>query len=205
MRQLIKMLAMLATITGGLWYQGAQAAFFGYSRPLGAQVERLRLESPALPPLAHAIFCLKYPDDCRVHRMAFRRSHVVLTPKLWAELSKINAEVNRSIVPEHNYEGIAGDKWLISPRAGDCNDYAVTKRHELLAHGWPSRALLLAEVVTSWGEHHLILVVRTSDGDFLADNLNANLRPWFMARYKWVRVQSPRNPQFWATVARTTA
>lgn len=27
-------------------------------------------------------------------------------------------------------------------------------------HSWPSRALLLAEVVIPWGEHHLILIVR---------------------------------------------
>ena len=43
--------------------------------------------------------------------------------------------------------------------------------------GWPSRALLLAEVVTRWGEHHLVLVVRTRTGDFVADNLYPGVRP----------------------------
>jgi predicted transglutaminase-like cysteine proteinase len=48
-----------------------------------------------------------------------------------------------------------------------------------------------------------VLVVRTEQGDPVADNLNANIRPWYQTRYRWVRVQSPRNPQFWATVAKT--
>jgi predicted transglutaminase-like cysteine proteinase len=29
----------------------------------------------------------------------------------------------------------------VSPPAGDCNDYAVTKCHQPLTRGWPSRAL----------------------------------------------------------------
>jgi predicted transglutaminase-like cysteine proteinase len=95
---------------------------------------------------------------------------------------------------------VAGEQWLISPKAGDCNDYAVTKRHELMAKGWPARALLLAEVVTTWGEHHLVLVIRTRDGDLVADNLNANIRAWNKAPYQWVRVQSPADPKFWSTV-----
>jgi predicted transglutaminase-like cysteine proteinase len=125
-----------------------------------------------------------------------------LTPQRRAELVTVNAQVNRRIVPEHNDRGVAGEKWLISPARGDCNDYAVTKRHELLERGWPSRALLLAEVVIGSGEYHLVLVVRTEQGDLVADNLSANIRPWYQTRYRWVRVRSPRNPQFWATVAK---
>jgi predicted transglutaminase-like cysteine proteinase len=198
-------LAAFAGLRGMMGHDGAEAAFYGYSCPLGPQVQQLKLDAPLLAPMAHARFCLQYPEDCKVRRMAFRGSKIALTPKLWSELVKVNLEVNRRIVPERNNEGVAGEKWLVSPARGDCNDYAVTKRHELLERGWPSRALLLAEVVVPSGEHHLVLVVHTSDGDFLADNLNANIRPWFKARYRWVRMQSPRNPQFWATVGKGTA
>lgn len=68
------------------------------------------------------------------------------------------------------------EEWLLSPRHGDCNDYAVTKRHQLLAHGWPSHSLLLAEVAVAWGEHHLVLVVRTREDDLILDNLNREVR-----------------------------
>jgi Bacterial transglutaminase-like cysteine proteinase BTLCP len=33
-----------------------------------------------------------------------------------------------------------------------------------------------------------VLVVRTEQGDPVADNLNANIRPWYQTRYRWVRV-----------------
>jgi predicted transglutaminase-like cysteine proteinase len=83
--------------------------------------------------------------------------------------------------------------------------YAVTKRHELLARGWPSRALLLAEVIVPSGEHHLVVVARVKEGDFVIDNLNANIRPWNKTQYRWVRIQTPSNPSAWATVGKASA
>jgi predicted transglutaminase-like cysteine proteinase len=205
MRQAFKMLAICVAIAGTLCHKGAEAAFFGYLRPLGVGSERLKLGGPTLAPMAHARFCLQYPEDCQVRHMAFRRNRVALTPKLWAELIEVNAAVNRRIVPQRNDDGLAGEKWLLSPARGDCHDYAITKRHDLLARGWASRALLFAEVVTPLGDHHLVLVVHVNEGDFVADNLNANVRPWFKARYQWVKMQSPRSPRFWATVEKAAA
>lgn len=37
------------------------------------------------------------------------------------------------------------DQVAISPRAGDRDDYAVTKLHEPLARGWPWCSLLFAD------------------------------------------------------------
>ena len=177
------------------------------SSSLGLQVNRpivrIKFDTPTLAPMAHTHFCLKYRADCKVGKIKFRGGALKLTAERRAELVQVNAEVNRAIAPERNDQGLAGEKWLISPKAGDCNDYAVTKRHELLARGWPARALLLAEVVTTWGEHHLILVVRTNEGDMVADSLNANIRHWSKTPYQWVRIQSPANPMYWSTVAST--
>jgi predicted transglutaminase-like cysteine proteinase len=161
---------------------------------------RIEFDGPTLAPLAHTRFCLKYPRDCRAQKVIFRGRAIDLTAERRAALVRINAEVNREIRPMRMHEGIADEKWLISPRFGDCNDYAVTKRHKLLALGWPARNLLLAEVVTTWGEHHLVLVVRTSDGDLVADSLDKHIRDWSKTPYQWVRVESPANPMFWATV-----
>jgi predicted transglutaminase-like cysteine proteinase len=82
-----------------------------------------------------------------------------------------------------------------------CNDYAVSKRFELLKRGWPARALLLSEVATDWGEHHLIFVVRTSVGDLVLDNLTPQIRPRTRALYRWVRMQTPKNPNYWASLS----
>ncbi|MGJ4927627.1 transglutaminase-like cysteine peptidase [Bradyrhizobium sp. HKCCYLS2038] len=185
--------------------QAAQAAIVGLPMNLKYQFERIKLDAPALPPMAHIKFCMTYPQDCRSTGMVFRGGGVELTADRYAELVKVNAEVNRSIVPTRNTRGVVAEEWLVGPSRGDCNDYAVTKRHALLQRGWPARALLLAEVVTSWGEHHLVLVVRTRSGDLVVDNLNANVRPWAKANYRWVRVQSPSNPRYWSSVAGSAA
>ena len=95
----------------------------------------------------------------------------------------------------------AAETWLISPDRGDCNDYAVTKRHELLDRGWPARALLLSEVVVSSGEHHLVLVVRTRSGDLVLDNLTSQIKPWSRAPYRWVRIQKPNDSRLWTTIS----
>ena len=173
-------------------------------RQSSSRVLRIAFSAPVLAPMAHTRFCLAYPDECKVRKMVFRGGAIKLTAERRAELNKVNTEVNRAITFETNTEGLAAEKWLIAPKSGECHDYAVTKRHELIARGWPARVLLLAEVVVASGEHHLVLVVRTHKGDLVADNLNANIRDWSKTRYQWVRIQSPANPLYWATVARTT-
>jgi predicted transglutaminase-like cysteine proteinase len=163
-------------------------------------VARIEFGAPALAPMAHTSFCMKYPADCKVQKVMFRGGVLDLTTERRVELTRVNAEVNRAIRPQRMNESVADEKWLIAPAVGDCNDYAVTKRHELLARGWPARDLLLAEVVVPWGEHHLVLVVRTEDGDLVADNLNKGIRAWNKTGYQWVRMQSPANPTFWSAV-----
>ena len=168
-------------------------------------VERVSFDTPTLAPMAFMRFCARYPRDCKASRIMFRPTPVALTKARKAELEKVNRGVNRAIKPQENTDGVMAEEWLVSPREGDCNDYAVTKRHELLARGWPSRSLLLAEVVIASGEHHLILVVRTRENDFVLDNLNWNVRPVSEIGYQWVRAQQTKNPRYWSTISVTNA
>lgn len=199
-----KALAALAIFASASAASVSEAAFFSYPRMLNLQLQtdRIRLDSPVLAPMAHVRFCLHYQDDCAVHGVDFRRRHIALTEERWHELATINRKVNQNIIPQAHSGDVATDQWYIAPSAGDCADYAVTKRHELLESGWPSRSLLLAEVVVPSGEHHLVLVVRMKDVDLVLDNLNENIRTAAMTRYQyqWVRIQSPYNPKFWASV-----
>jgi predicted transglutaminase-like cysteine proteinase len=146
------------------------------------------------------IFCLRYEDECRTKPL-FRGGPVRLTEQRWANLKRVNQTVNRSIIPESNELGPAGETWSINPDRGYCSDYAVTKRHELLNRGWPSGALLLSEVVTNWGKHHLVLVVRTRSGDLVLDNLTPQIKPWARVPYRWVRIQMPNHARLWTTIA----
>ena len=208
MRQTTKITALVTLIATLLWTSGSEASFFSLPRALQYQIDRIGLNTkvnfgaPVLPPIGHTRFCLQYPEDCAHQSIDFRRRNVALTAERWYELNTINRQVNRDIVPEVTAGNGTTEEWVISPPAGDCKDYAITKRHELLALGWPSRDLLLAEVVVPDGEHHLILVARTENVDLVLDNLNANIRPVAMTyrQYQWVRVETPQNPKFWASV-----
>jgi predicted transglutaminase-like cysteine proteinase len=201
MRRPAKALAVAAMIAATSWASISEAAFFSFPRALKFQLDQISFKAPALAPMGHTQFCLQYSDDCEVRGVDLRRRNIALTAERWNELTSVNREVNRSIIPQRNLGGLATEKWVVAPRAGDCHDYAVTKRHELLARGWPSRSLLLSEVVTGSGEHHLVLVVRMKDIDLVLDNLNANVRPVALTNYQWVRVESPGNPRFWSTVS----
>lgn len=161
----------------------------------------IRFESFTLAPLAFTQFCLRYVNECKSPRLLLRGDRLQLTSQHWAELELVNRQVNASILPERNDQGLAGERWLLSPAFGDCNDYAVTKRHQLIAMGWPAHAVLLSEVVTAWGEHHLVTVVRAEAGDLVLDNLTDRILPWFQKPYRWVRMQTPDNPNYWASVA----
>ena len=201
MRLTSKLIAIILTVgaSSGLTY--ANAAFFGYPRNLNADMQRIRFGGPSLAPMAFIKFCLQYSEDCEVRRRSFRSRWVALTDERWADLVSVNRDVNRSIRPQRNDKGVLSEEWKIHPELGECNSYAVTKRHELLARGWPSRSILLAEVVLPSREHHLVLVVRTRQGDFVLDNLSPNVRPAGQTRYQWVRAQSPNNPMFWFTIS----
>lgn len=179
---------------------GAEALPLAQMKPLPTAMA-VSFDMPVLGPFAYVHFCVRYPDECKVRGRAFRRPHAVeLTGERWAALVRINGSVNRSIRPMSHTGDTTYDTWRILPRAGDCNDYAVSKRHELIAAGWPTRAVLLSEVVTSWGEHHLVLLVRTDRGDFVLDNLRPQVMRWTAADYRWVRVQSPTEPVLWTTI-----
>ncbi len=200
MRGVAKILAVAAAIfTIGL-QQGAKAGFVGTPMALRGAIQYIKFDAPTLPPMAFTMFCLKYAGECKPHRMVFRGGRLKLTAERWADLKEVNHSVNTGIRPQANLEGLAGEKWLLHPASGDCNDYAVTKRHELIARGWPARAVLLSEVVTTWGEHHLVVVVRTFSGDLVLDNLTQNITPWSRKPYRWVRIQMPKNPNYWASL-----
>ncbi len=200
MRYPVKIAAITIALGSLFWGNQASATFFGMPRTLKPQVVRLNFQSPSLAPMAFTMFCLRNPDDCRAQRMVFRPHPVKMNLERWFDLVSVNADVNDSIAPQADAYGEM-ETWKVAPAAGNCHDYAVTKRHELLEKGWPAHALILSEVVTSWGEHHLVLVVRTAGGDLVLDSLHPNVRPLAATHYRWVRAQSPKNPNFWSTVS----
>jgi predicted transglutaminase-like cysteine proteinase len=202
MRQSAKAL-VLATVTLVMcWASVTRATSLKLPAVPSTGLAKISFGSAVLPPIGHTRFCLQYPDDCATDEIDLPHKAITLTPARWIELNKVNDEVNRNIIAVVTPGNGATEQWLISPAAGDCKDYAVTKRHQLLALGWPSGSLLLAEVIVPDGEHHLVLVARTRDVDLVLDNLNGTIRPVGMTyrQYQWVRSETAENPKLWARV-----
>ncbi len=164
--------------------------------PARPQAVRVELDTPSLAPLAFVRFCLHYARECEVRDGEADQGLITLTQMRLTDLLEVNRVVNHLIAPRPNPD-ILHAEWHIAPRQGDCSDYAVTKRHELLARGWPSGALLLAEVILPSREHHLVLVVRTREDDLVLDNLSSDIRPASQSDYRWLRMQRKDNPNYW--------
>jgi predicted transglutaminase-like cysteine proteinase len=152
--------------------------------------------SPTLAPFQHVRFCLKYPSDCKSNSIGNER--IDLDPDTTRLLERVNHSVNMSIIPMSKNDGPdLQDGWTIAPGMGDCNDYAVTKRHNLLESGLPSKSLRLSVVKTPSGIGHLVLVVATTKGDLVLDNLTEVIRPWQNTGYHWLKIQSAFDSRFW--------
>jgi predicted transglutaminase-like cysteine proteinase len=152
---------------------------------------------PFLTPLGHTRFCFAYRDQCKVSNPIFRPQRMAVMEASLKQLDEVNRAVNRAIRPQADSPGLLNDIWSIAPPAGDCDDYAVTKRAELLKRGWSSRRLLLAQAVAPSGEDHLVLVVRTRLGDYVLDNLSQQVLPAAQANLRWIGLQSAANPHIW--------
>jgi predicted transglutaminase-like cysteine proteinase len=160
------------------------------------------------PPLAHALLCRAEPAACAADKTQplGDRPRVVLTDEAWRDLVRVNAAVNRRIRPrDDRLEHGRADVWSIDPRTGDCEDYALTKRAELMARGWSAAALLVAVVRDGNGRHHAVLVARTDRGDFVLDNLARMVRPWTDLAYRWIKRQSTADPRRWVALDGYTA
>lgn len=172
---------------------GAVFAIAGMSAaPATPSVATMQEGGFALAPFSFVKFCLDYPGDCQ---RSAGPARVKLTSARMAELASVNRTVNASIAPKPNMS--APRVWSLNVDAGDCNDFAVQKRHELIGRGWPAAALALTVVKTQWGEGHLVVTVRTDQGDLVLDNLRSTIVPWQWADYDWIMRQSERDPQYW--------
>ncbi len=121
-------------------------------------------------PLGYQLMCLKTPQECR----GGGASVITATASVMATLKRVNASVNRSITPQSD---TGADVWNADATVGDCEEYVLAKRRQLIRAGLPASALRIAYVKTRRGEGHAVLIVRTNRGDLVLDNLTSAIRP----------------------------
>ena len=143
----------------------------------------------AITPLSMQFFCAKNRSECRSGGSA----EVAMTPNLMAMLKQVNVHVNRTIT----YKADNADTWNLNPSEGDCEDYVLSKRSMLIRHGVSAGSLRIAYTHTRQGEPHAVLVVKTSAGEYVLDNLNNAVKTLRQSGYR-VRTMSTPNPLNWS-------
>ena len=153
-------------------------------------------------PIGHSEFCKSHNVECGTNG---RVSDVtVLTEERWQQLVDTNNRMNTEIVPitdEDLYK--VGELWTYPDGYGDCEDYVLAKRRELINEGWDASTLLMAVVRERNGAGHAVLMVRTDRGDLVLDNQDGAVRLWSDTPYHYVKRQSQANAGQWVDMLDT--
>jgi predicted transglutaminase-like cysteine proteinase len=128
-----------------------------------------------------------------------------LDREAWRMVNGVNRRLNRDIrrasdAALHGRE----DHWTVpvGDRAqGDCEDYVLAKRADLIAAGVPAEALSIAIVETSWGESHAVLLLASDRGEYVLDSLSPWISRWDRVDYRWRERQVPGRSFDWVSVA----
>jgi predicted transglutaminase-like cysteine proteinase len=154
----------------------------------------------AVTPAGFVSFCMRLPDQCA--NPTGGPTDIALTPDLMKTLDKVNKDVNDAIWPEEDEQHYGrAEYWTIPTDGyGDCEDFALTKRRNLIALGVPIGALRIAVVITERDTRHAVLDVVTDKGDFVLDNLNDDVLPWNRTGFRWIERQDPRTAMGWVSL-----
>lgn len=142
-------------------------------------------------PIGYQVMCLKQPQECK----GGGKAQVNATADVMATMKRVNLQVNRAIKPRHDS---GPDVWNASAsKYGDCEDYVLAKRRQLISAGLPASSLRIAYVKTRNGVGHAVLVVNTGKTKYVLDNLTNTIKPLSQTGYRIVSMQGS-NPAQWS-------
>ncbi len=156
-------------------------------------------------PPGYVDFCRRHAAQCRPQTRSSRASggagRLHLTADRWIVMNAVNSYINDAVSPKTDRElyGVE-EHWTLPRGAGDCEDYVLLKRQELIKRGWPESALLITVVLDERGDGHAVLTVRTKQGDFVLDNKHSRILLWNETPYTFIKRQSYRSPRLWVSL-----
>jgi predicted transglutaminase-like cysteine proteinase len=169
------------------------------------RVAYVAVGEPTRAPIGWVEFCVEYKSECNTKASAPR--DVVLTPKSWEDLVKVNRWANENIQPVTDLEhwGVV-ERWSYPDDGkGDCEDYVLLKRRMLMQAGWPREALLITVVRDKRGDGHAVLTVKTDRGEYILDNQETEVLAWNKTGYRFVKRQSQSDQNAWVSLGEPRA
>lgn len=115
---------------------------------------------------------------------------------------RVNSQINRRYRQiedgrQYNQEEV----WALpTRRGGDCEDFALVKKLELIEAGIAPNRLLLATALDRRNNSHAVLIVRTNQGDYVLDNQRRSVLHWRDTGYTFLKLQNPNRPYQWDAV-----
>ncbi|MBD9374375.1 transglutaminase-like cysteine peptidase [Rhizobium sp. ARZ01] len=150
-------------------------------------------------PIGHYEFCQTHRSECAAGQRDPGAAKV--TSFGWKMIREINDTVNRDITPMTDKELFGADEhWAFPDLAGDCEDFVLLKRRKLIEQGFAPADLLITVVRKPDGEGHAVLTMRTTEGDFILDNLENEVKRWTETPYRYLKRQASFHPGRWVSI-----
>ncbi|MET3599573.1 transglutaminase-like cysteine peptidase [Martelella mangrovi] len=151
-------------------------------------------------PIGHFEFCQAHRSECRAHRG--NTGPARLTDYGWQAVQTINLSVNATIEPVTDEELYGREEVWSYPKngAGDCEDFVLEKRRRLIKAGFSATDLLITVVRKPNGEGHAVLTLRSTQGDYVLDNLSDEILPWSETPYTFLKRQASFDSGRWVKV-----
>ncbi len=175
------------------------ALFAGLSISHASASQPMLTGSLTSQPIGHYEFCRANPVECNIRMRDPGPEH--MSGVLWKQIIAVNVGVNAAIKPMNDLDIYGKDEvWTYPDGTGDCEDYALEKRRDLMRQGLSLSNLLLTVVRKPDGEGHAVLTVRTDKGDFVLDNLTNSVRQWDQTGYRFLKRQATNHTGRWVTI-----
>jgi predicted transglutaminase-like cysteine proteinase len=154
---------------------------------------------PTSIPIGAAEFCKAHRTECGPGGSTVEVES--LTDTGWQQLVSINDAINTSVAPVTDMDLYrVTEFWTYPAGKGDCEDFALEKRRQLIAKGWDPSALLMTVVRQQNGEGHAVLMVRTDRGDLVLDNQEGRVLLWKDTSYQFIKRQSQTDSRKWVGI-----
>nr|WP_120635677.1 transglutaminase-like cysteine peptidase [Ruegeria sp. EL01] len=153
--------------------------------------------SASPPPTGAQQLCRQYSWAC-----SSKRSMSLTSQQEMKIIQQVNRRVNattREVADQLQYK--TRERWALpTSRGGDCEDFALLKKRDLIKAGIDPNKLLIATVLDRSRNGHAVLIYRSASGDLVLDNATNRIKPWADTRYLFLRMQDPNQPRRWVGV-----
>ncbi|WP_232845574.1 transglutaminase-like cysteine peptidase [Aurantimonas marina] len=161
----------------------------------------MTLGTATTQPIGHLLFCQENSRECAPPVDRITPAPLELDRSTILSVAAVNTTINARIEARSDKDiyGVE-ERWAYPAAEGDCEDFVLLKRRVLSQKGIDLANLLITVVLRPDGEGHAVLTLRTTQGDFILDNLEWRILAWADTPYTYLKRQSSADPGGWIDI-----